>query len=294
VAIDVELSASAKFAHYVIAPTLSLERADVTLLADGWYESPYSHYTDAIVDAPPECIDEWEFYWELSHRMGTPIALSGGELDLENRPTKHEVLERIIPRPRIPLAQLRAHDGGRVYDEIDVDVEPGDPTRSEKMLVTPEGIVDELREVRAERFSNGGGYGEECDGFTHRLISRRLRHVFNSSGQTLSALRAKGTTNPAFMHPDDLTGLGLRNGDVIEIRSAHSAILGVATAADDVRNGVISMAHAWGDPAADPKEVRDVGSSTNALVDDETDYCPISGMARQSGIPVNVTRTELA
>ena len=59
-----------------------------------------------------------------------------------------------------------------------------------------------------------------------------------------------------------------------------------------MRCGVISMAHAWGDPSADAKEVRDVGSSTNALVDDASDFDPITGMARQSAIPVNVARVE--
>ena len=87
--------------------------------------------------------------------------------------------------------------------------------------------------------------------------------------------------------------LGLRDGDVVEIRSAHAAILGVVASADDVRPGVVSMAHAWGDPSADAKAVRDIGSSTNALVDDETDFDPFVGMARQSAIPVNLARVEL-
>ena len=292
VAIDVELSASSKLAHYVIAPTLSLERADLTVLTDSWYEAPYTHYSPAVVDPEPECIEEWEFYWELAQRMGTSIALPGGELDLERRPTKDDVLDAMLPSPRVPLDEIRKRVGGHVYDEVEVVVGPGDPESEARLVVDPEGIVDELREIRAEAFSGGGGYGPACDAYTHRLICRRLRHVYNSSGQTLTALREKGTTNPAFMHPDDLELLGLRTGDVVEIRSAHSAILGVATAAADVRCGVISMAHAWGDPSADAKEVRDVGSSTNALVDDASDFDPITGMARQSAIPVNVARVE--
>lgn len=290
VAIDVELSASAKFAHYVLAPKLSLERSDVTLLTDSWYESPYVHHTAAVLEHPPECIEEWEFYWELSHRLGTPIALPGGELYLARRPTKDEVLEAIVPGTRVAFERIREQPGGRIFDEIELTVEPGDPASDARLVLDPEGVVEELGEVRAEEFSGGAGYGAVRDAYTHRLISRRLRHVFNSSGQTLSALRAKGTTNPAYMNPDDVAQLGLRSGDVVEISSAHASILGVVMPASDVRPGVVSMAHAWGDPAVDPKEVRDVGSSTNALVDDESDFDPISGMARQSAIPVNVGR----
>ena len=48
------------------------------------------------------------------------------------------------------------------------------------------------------------------------------------------------------------------------------------------------MAHAWGDPAAEGKSVREIGSSTNRLISASQDYDPITGMARQSAIPVNV------
>lgn len=293
VAVDVEMSATAKLADYIIAPTLSLERADVTLLTDSWYETPYAHYTPAVARPDPECLEEWEFYWELSHRMGTPIALPGGALDLERKPTKHEVLERVIPSPRVPLATLRDAGGGRTYEGVTLAVAPAEPGANAKLRLAPEGIASELREVRIEPVSAGAGYGASRDAFTHRLISRRLRHVYNSSGRALPALRAKGTTNPAYMNPADLAALGLESGDVVEIASAHARILGVAMSAADVREGVVSMAHAWGDPSADPKAVRDIGSSTNALVDDETDYCPVTGMGRQSGIPVNVLRAEL-
>jgi hypothetical protein len=80
---------------------------------------------------------------------------------------------------------------------------------------------------------------------------------------------------------------------VVEITSSHASILGVAASAPDVPRSVVSMAHAWGDPAVDPKEVREIGSSTNRLVDDATDFDPISGMARQSAIPVRVKLSEL-
>ena len=96
------------------------------------------------------------------------------------------------------------------------------------------------------------------------------------------------TTNPAYMNPDDLAELGLSSGDLIEIASAHGSLPAVAEPADDVIPGVISMAHAWGDTPEGDAKVREIGASTNRLVDDETDYDPVSGMARQSAIPVNV------
>jgi anaerobic selenocysteine-containing dehydrogenase len=284
VSVDVKLSATAKRAHYVIPAKMCLERDDVPLLNDSWYPEPYSHYAEALVQPDPGVMEEWEFYWELARRLGTPLPLPGGELDLEARPSKFDVLEKVTARSRVPLAQLRerARDG-HVFDEIEVYVDPADPGHAGRLDVGPGDVLAELRCVRDEPEGRH-------DGFTHRLISRRLPHVYNSSGQELPALRERGTTNPAFMSPDDLASLGLASGDLVEIESDHARILGVVEASDELRSGVVSMAHAWGDGPEQDARVREIGSSTNRLVSNARDYDPITGMARQSAIPVRIRR----
>ncbi len=296
VCVDIRLSSTAKLADYVIAPKVTLEREDVNILTDSWYSTPYVHYTQAVADPGFDAIEEWEVYWELAHRLGSPIKLAGGEVPLEVRPSKLDVMKLVLPKPRVALEEIRAAEGGQVYGDVEVFVARADPGNEARLDVGPPELCEELREIRAEVFSlTGAGYGEDADGFSHRLISRRLRQVYNSSGQYLDAVRKEGTTNPAFMHPNDLAELGLAGGDLIEIRSAHASIPAVAEASDEIRPGVISMAHAWGDTPSQDAKVREVGASTNRLVDDATDYDPISGMARQSAIPVNVHRlTEAA
>jgi anaerobic selenocysteine-containing dehydrogenase len=180
---------------------------------------------------------------------------------------------------------VRAQRGGTLHAGVEQRVEPADPGCDKRFEMAPEGIVPELAQLRRESL---------VEPFSHRLISRRLRQVYNSSGRDLPETRKRGTTNPAFMHPADLEELGVSSGDVVEIESAHALIYGVAEAAEDVLPGVISMAHAWGDPAASPKEVREIGASTNALISNEVDFDPITGMARQSAIPVNVRRAAIA
>ena len=51
------------------------------------------------------------------------------------------------------------------------------------------------------------------------------------------------------------------------------------------------MAHAFGGGPEVEGAIREFGSSTNRLIDAATNYDPISGMARQSGIPVNIRPT---
>ncbi len=279
VCVDAYLSATARRADFVLAPKLCLERPDVTWLTDTWYETPYAHYTPAVAEAPDDVIEEWELFTGLARRLGSTIELPGGVLPLEPPPSKDEVLALATAGGRVPLDRVREHAGGHVYEDIHVTVEAPRPGAQKRFELAPPGVLEELDDVVEE--------SPDAD-FSHRLISRRLRHVYNSSGRHLEAIRAKGTTNPAFMNPVDLEAIGVGSGDLVEIRSAHGAILGVAEAADDVPSGVVSMAHAWGDPDVGGKEVLEIGSSTNALVSNEHDFDPISGMARQSAIPVNV------
>jgi hypothetical protein len=48
------------------------------------------------------------------------------------------------------------------------------------------------------------------------------------------------------------------------------------------------MAHSWGDTPDHDHRVREIGSNTNRLISTDRDYDPITGMARQTAIPVNL------
>jgi len=288
VCVDLYKSATAKLADYIIAPTISLERDDVTMLTDTWYDVPYSHYTKAVLPRNEQSREEWEIYWELSHRSGVPIELAGGPSDPTKRPSKYEVLKLIAPNGRISIDEMRAKGKGHLYEEVDVRVEPGRSGRTAQLQLLPEGVADEITAVFEESIWRNGKIVDEDKEFTHLLISRRLKHVFNSSGQQLSNLQKKGTTNPAYMNPDDLKALGVESGQLIEIQGAYGMLVGVAEAAKDIKSGVISMAHAWGDLPGNWGDVRQKGSSTNRLIDDHKTYDKITGQPRMTAIPVNV------
>ena len=127
-------------------------------------------------------------------------------------------------------------------------------------------------------------------GFGLRLVSRRSRHRFNSTGHALSALRAKRQTNPAFMNPDDMARVPCADGDVVRIRSKVGEVVAVARAEPGLRPGVVSMAHAFGGPDVTAADVHERGGSTNRLVSETVDYDPVTGQSLQSAIPVAITR----
>ena len=102
--------------------------------------------------------------------------------------------------------------------------------------------------------------------------------------------------HPAYRHPDGLSGLGVEPGDIVEIASDHSSILGVAEAESNLRRGLVSMPHAFGDApgTANDQKVHAIGSNTGRLTSVERDYDPYTGIPRMSSIPVNVKRQETA
>ncbi|HEX9260793.1 MAG TPA: molybdopterin-dependent oxidoreductase, partial [Acidimicrobiales bacterium] len=292
VVLDHRMTPTAKEAHYVLGSKLALERADVTHIMDPWFEEPYVNHTPAVVEADPEVLNEWELIWELSRRMSVTVELPGGPLPTDRKPTDDEVIELVYPTSRVPLADVRAAGGGRIHPDLEVVVEPAEPGATARFTVAPPDIVAELAEVRVERSSAEILPGYEPEHHTYRLTSRRLKTVLNSLGPELPGLKAKGSTNFAYMHPDDLTDLGAADGDLLEIASPRGRILGVAAASPDLRRGVVSMAHSWGDGRMHDEAVRDIGSPTNRLVDNASGWDVVTGQAVQSAIPVSVRRAD--
>lgn len=307
VTLDIKMSATAKLADYVIAPKLSLEVPGMTLPTESLtpyamgYPAPYAQYSPAIVDPPEgsDLIEEWQFFFGLAQRMGLELTLAASyewgpdserpeltTLDMSREPTHDELFEALTKGARVPLAEVRRHPEGKIFD-ADVRVAPGDPEAPGRLELADETMLGELAEVAYEPIERDAEYA-------FRLVSRRLPDVHNSAGRDIPALVRKWTYNPAFMHPDDLAELGLDRGDVVEITSSYDSILGVVEPEADLRRGVVSMPHAFGDAPGSPddKKVREIGSNTGRLSSVERDYDPYSGIPLMSAIPVNVTRAE--
>lgn len=283
VQVDPWMSASAKRADVVLAPKQCLEREDITNLSEWWHERPYARYTEALAEAPGDVIDEYEMIWRIARHLGLTLQLAGGPLPTDSCPDKQTFLDLMTSGCLVPPSRVRQDtvDGAAVvYDDLHPVVASADPDQTYRFNLAAGGMPGAL-----ERY---GRDETRAAGFDFRLISRRSKTRFNSIGHPLKKLRAKTTTNPAYIHPDDLADLRIQDGAIIEITSPHATIHGVAKASDKVRRGLISMAHAYGDSEAGKHNVREMGASTNRLTSDEVDFDPITGQALQSAIPVRI------
>lgn len=289
VCIDYKLSATAELADYVIGSKLCLERDDLTVLTDIWYEQPYSHYAKTVVEAEGDVIEEWEVFWELGKRLGLELSINQQHpLDMQNKPSKYELLEKMTTGSRVPLEEIYSHDGGHVYAVPDVIIEPADPATKGHMDLFPAGLAQEL-ETAARDADNSLELKAD---FPYLLISRRMKNNYNSTGPELSLLAAKTTTNPAFINPEDLAQLNIEDGEIIAISSARGEIPAVAKSSPDIKRGVVSMAHCWGAAPGGTTDdkVREIGANTNRLIDNLDHPEKYSGMARHSAIAVRLTK----
>ncbi len=298
VCLDVRLGPTPQLADYVFGCKLSLEKPDYTRHLEWYFPVPFAQYTPAILEAEGDVIDEWELFWGLAHRMRVPLALGRAPLgppvadprpvDIDVKPTTDELMEVEAADARVPLAEVKRHPSGHVFESARMTIGPRRPEAA-RFDLAPPLFLDDLAAVAGEPAVDGGGYhpGEH---FTHRLASRRLRQVFNSTGVHLPGLNRRGPGNPAYLCPADMVAAGLADGDLVEIVSEHGSVVGVARTDDGLTPGVVSMAHAWGelpgegDVAAHPE----TGACTNRLVANDRDFEPLVGQCRQSAIPVNL------
>ncbi|MEE2678075.1 MAG: molybdopterin-dependent oxidoreductase [Myxococcota bacterium] len=304
VTFDIKMSATAKLAHYVVAPKLSLEQPGMSLPAETLvpysmgYGVPYAQYAPKLVEPPAgsDLIEEWEFFYGMAQHMHLPLTIQSSyswgpqseapertALDMEHPPSTDALFETLTRGSRVSLEEVKRHPHGQVFEAPASIVAPKPADCETKLDLANPVMLEELREVAGEP-------DERYPDFAFRLLCRRLLDVHNSAGRDIARLTRRYRYNPAFMHPEDLDALGIAPGDVIEIESDHASILGVAEAETGLRRGVISMPHAFGDAPGrkNDSRVREIGSNTGRLSPVDREYDPYTGIPRMSTIPVNV------
>ena len=305
VQMDPWMTATSRLADYVIAPRMWLEVPGHTQVLDwltrfgtGYGQSePYGQYSAAIADPPEDSdlIEEWEFFYGLAQRMGLQLSISpqiGPEmppfaLDMVNKPTTEDLLERLAAGSRIPLEEVKKHPYGAIFPGEPQSVVAKDLDATARFDVAAD---DMLADLAATADSYLGATYVPDSGF--RLVVRRMMHVYNTSfvGALPDSARAY---NPAFMNPEDLAALGLVEGDVIEVSSDRSAIIGIVHPDDTLRRGLVSMSFGFGALPGSDADYKRIGSNTTRLLSDDRIYDRYSGQPLMTNIRVDVRRSSL-
>jgi anaerobic selenocysteine-containing dehydrogenase len=295
VQVDPWMSATAKLAHYVIAPKMSPEMIGTTLkietashgYATGYgFSDDYAQYSAPVVDPPPgsEVIEDWELFYGLAQRLGLPLRLisqGGTEFDVDMRepPDAEALVELLSTGSRVPLSEVKSRPGGGFFPATPpVVVQPKEPGWNGRLDVGNRDMLIELaNRARREQV--------RASGFPFRLLCRRMPHIVNSSYNARAAA-GRGSENAAFVHPDDLAEMALTPGDLVEIESAHAAVTAVVDADPALRRGTVSMSFGFGSPPCKDHLARTLGASAARLLSTREDPDPFSGQPVMSSVPV--------
>lgn len=285
---DLFESPTARYADYIFAAKHPFEREDVPSLMDAYYPAPFGQYTDKLIDAPEGTIEEWEVYFGLAQRLGIEMDLPG--VDMKTKPNFEEVIHGLHPQARVSMEELRKYPSGALFGDVTPKVGgvvPSMIAHPDKRMAAghPEMLAD-LRRIISEPIIEAGGY-ETSEDFEFRLITYRMREVYCSSGQNLPTIQNRWTYNPLLMHPEDVKRKGLNSGQIVMIDSGFGQVQGVVEVTDEVKQGVVGLAHGWGDPN-DKSSAENKGSNVQHLIPDHIRFDPVTGLAQQSAIPVNI------
>ena len=306
VCFDPVMSATARLAHYVLAPKIGLETAAATMhnemfgnFGPGWgFEEPYAQYSEPLAEPPPgsDLVEEWQVLHRIGQRLGLKLRLrdwsipdpvaalkAGSDVDMSGTPTSDEVWRMITRHAPVSFDDVRRlAQPGHVFERPAMIVQPRPADWAGRLDI---GNADMLRELSAVLDE----HDRDLDGdYPFRLISRRLHDVVNSSWHDAPKIAARVAGNGAYLNPADLASMGLRDGQAIEIVSCASAIAAIARADAGVRRGCISMSHAWGGNPGEDDDPAVMGGNTGRLVAVDRDYDPVTGIPRMSAIPVRL------
>ena len=247
-------SETARLADYILPPALAFERPDFTRPYEAYFTVPFAQYTDALLPKPAGVLEDWEILWELAATMGLTLRVGGLKIAPgDERPTSPELLERLGSRGRVPLADVRGHAHGALFDLDPLRVgEAGE--HAGRFDVLPDDVAAELRAARAAPAADG-----------LRLVVRRVKRAMNTLG-------ADGE-NPCSLHPDDLAALSLNEGDAVELATAHGTVRAVAAADPSLRRGAVSLTHGF-EPA-----------NAARLVSPDEDLQDINAMPLMTALP---------
>ena len=299
VSIDPYMSATARLCHYILPPLLQLERDDVLfgprterLLG----HLPFVQWIPGVIAPPPgsELIDDWYLYWALAERLGLPLSVGPHNIlpAAEDRdgpvsaPSTEDLLRTIFAGSRVAFDQVVASPMG-VMCEDEEYVAPARPEADGRFTLTAPDVLDEIATVAA------GLDDAPSPAFSHRLTVRRERSAMNSfvaglgaAGRGVGDNRRRGA--PAYLHPDDLSMLGLAEHDAVEIVSETGRLSAQVRTDSGLRRGVVSISQCRGPLPGDEDD--EPAGSTSLLVRMDRDVETINAMPMMTAIPVNIVR----
>jgi anaerobic selenocysteine-containing dehydrogenase len=254
---DIVASATVQRATHVFPCPAPLERAD--LITPVQISAVLAQYTPAVVPPRPDSRPMWWSLAKVAQRMGMSILPTGLDPDACSDEDVFSSLAASLP---VPWQELRDAAGPVVFAAEERWVE---------RTVLADGRWDLAPPLLLARLEHA------ISRPSHDLVLGNRREMSHTNS-TLAWGRGAGASPRPFVYlnPADAERAGVRNGDAVQVESAHGALTGVARLEEGLSPGTVTVPHGFTDP--------NVGSLTAT----EVDVDPLTGMPTLVGVPVSV------
>jgi anaerobic selenocysteine-containing dehydrogenase len=308
VSIDLFRNETGDLAHYFLPTTSFLERADIPYAIQtmcGSQPVRYVHYTDPVLEPPPDVREEWWIYTRLARACGVRLfdsRLADAFLRWNAFFAHARFGRRLAVRPGTLIgwmlsraglggrrAQLRDHPHGLLLDPN----RPGDFLGTERVLTADRKVQLAPPEFVREAGRLEADWSRELERRDAlKLISKRERASMNSWLRNAPGY-VKERSNHLHIHPEDALRAGLCDGDTALVQSAFGKIEAPVRVTDEVMPRTVALPHGWGHAAARGLALarEHPGVNSNLLAGDGiANTEALSGMSHLSGIEVRVRR----
>lgn len=299
VSMDPYLTETSRLAHYVLPPTLWLEREGFPIFTMAHTAVPYAQWSEATVPPPEGVREDWWILNEICRRSGlvpSPFKLLRGlgKLGLSLSPqTLTDAALRLGSegdwfglRPNgLNRAKLVAAAGPlKLMDHP--------PTGVLRKRVAHRDHLAHLEQplMRAEilRLAQRPTLDPE---YPLRIISIRELRSHNTWLHNVPKLMAGDRVQRLRIHPQDARPLRIRNGDSVRVESRFGAIEVMAWISDEVMPGTLALPHGWGHRGGWRRAVAAGGACFNDLTSDAAAASDLpSGQSQLTGLPVRISR----
>ena len=289
VCVDLYRNATGEHADYLLPAADMLERRDVTFAGLGLQHEPFVQYTEAVVSPRDERREEWWILGRIEQALGLRSVLDAGDDPplfgrLDHMMSSVGLSTAKLLEEESGTARLPEKEPGRFFedwiqtDDRRVDCCPA-PFREIGALERAEEIFCELEAEPADQL---------------KLITRRDTRMHNSWYQNVERFR-RGShgRNPLHVCPEDADRLGLSEGDRVRVSGPGGRIEAEVTLDDELRHGVVAMAHGWGQAGSRGLRVAasHPGVNPNRLLPSGPgSFEPLSNQAFMTGIPIELER----
>jgi anaerobic selenocysteine-containing dehydrogenase len=282
ISIDIYLNETTRHADLILPPTSSLNHDHYDLIFNALAIRNVARFNSGIWPRPDDERYDWEIFGELCGRLAARLGREPRPL-----PSTSEAIGKRLRGAAISLDALRDATHG-------LDLGPLAPSLYDR-LETADGRIDCAPAVLIADVARFRGQAAARPSIpqapsTFRLIGRRHLRSNNSWMHNSHRLIKGKRRDQLMMHPEDLAALGLRDGQMVEVRARAGSVRIPVQATGTVMRGVVSLPHGFGHDRPGTRlglAEEHAGVSYNDLTDAGA-VDAVSGNAALNGIDVEV------